>query len=40
MIRRLLQDRSGSSAAEFAMVLPLLLVLLFGLIDTGRFLLT
>jgi len=40
MIRRLLQDRSGSSAAEFAMVLPLLLVLLFGIIDTGRFLWT
>lgn len=40
MIRRFLEDRSGSSAAEFAMVLPLLLILLFGVIDTGRFLWT
>ena len=37
MIRRLLNDRSAASAAEFALVLPLLLVLLFGIIDAGRF---
>ena len=29
--------RSGSSAAEFALVLPLFLIFLFGIIDTGRF---
>jgi len=34
---RLLRDRSGASAAEFALVLPLLLILLFGIIDGGRF---
>lgn len=31
-------DRSGSSAAEFALVLPLLILFLFGIIDGGRFL--
>jgi len=36
-IRRLLRDRSGASAAEFGMVLPLLIVLLLGIIDAGRF---
>lgn len=40
MIRRLLRDRSASSAAEFALVLPLLLILLFAVIDGGRFLWT
>lgn len=40
MIRRLIQDRSASSAAEFALVLPLLLIFLFGIIDAGRWLWT
>lgn len=37
MSRRLWEERSGSSAAEFALVLPLLLLLLFGIIDVGRY---
>jgi Flp pilus assembly protein TadG len=36
MIRKLIRDRSASSAAEFAIVLPLLLIFLFGIIDAGR----
>jgi Flp pilus assembly protein TadG len=34
--RNLLRDRAGASAAEFALVLPLFLILLFGIIDAGR----
>jgi Flp pilus assembly protein TadG len=33
-------DRSGSTAAEFAMVLPVLLMFLIGIIDVGRLLWT
>ena len=36
-LRRLLVDRSGASAAEFGLVLPLLILLLFGIIDGGRY---
>ena len=32
-----LRDQQGASAAEFALVLPLLILFLLGLIDTGRF---
>ena len=32
----LLRDRTAATAAEFALVLPLLLIFLFGLIDVGR----
>lgn len=38
MTRRLLIDRTGAGAAEFALVLPLLLVFLLGILDGGRYL--
>jgi len=37
-LRALLGDRRGAGAAEFALVVPFLLLLLFGIIDGGRFL--
>jgi hypothetical protein len=36
-LARLRHDRAAAGAAEFALVLPLLMVLLFGIIDAGRF---
>ena len=38
LLTRLVRDRTAASAAEFALVLPLLMILLFGIIDAGRFL--
>jgi Flp pilus assembly protein TadG len=35
---QLVRTTSGASAAEFALVLPLMLIFLFGIIDVGRFL--
>lgn len=36
MLIRLLRDRTAASAAEFGLVLPLLLFFMFGIIDGGR----
>ena len=36
-LRQLLSDHGGATAAEFALVLPLLLLFLFAIIDVGRF---
>ena len=39
-VRQIIRDEGASSAAEFALVLPLLILLLFGIIDVGRWLWT
>ena len=40
MRRYLVPDQQGASAAEFALVLPLLILLLLGIIDVGRYMWT
>jgi hypothetical protein len=37
MLARFCHDQRAASAAEFALVLPAALILLFGIIDTGRY---
>jgi hypothetical protein len=37
LLRRLVADRRGATAIEFALVAPLLLALLFGSLETGRY---
>lgn len=39
LLSRLLRDRSGLSAIEFAMMMPIFLVLLTGMVDFGRLIL-
>jgi Flp pilus assembly protein TadG len=39
-VRKITRDQSGSTAAEFGLVLPLLLLLLFGIVDVGRWIWT
>jgi len=39
-LARLIRDRRGASAAEFALILPLLLIFLLGILDVGRLLWT
>ncbi|MEL1251015.1 TadE/TadG family type IV pilus assembly protein [Aurantiacibacter gilvus] len=36
-VRRFIQDRKGASGAEFALLLPIVLLFLFGIIDAGRY---
>ena len=36
-LRFLIGDQRGASAAEFALVVPVLLIVLFGTIDVGRY---
>jgi Flp pilus assembly protein TadG len=40
IMRTIASDQSGSTAAEFGLVLPLLLLMLFGIIDVGRWIWT
>ena len=40
MMPRVLVDRRGASAAEFGLVLPLLVAVLLGIIDVGRYMWT
>ena len=37
IVRRLLRDRSGTTGAEFALIIPVLLLTIFTVIDGGRF---
>lgn len=37
MIRRLLRDQDGGPAAEFALALPMMIVLMFGGLEAGHF---
>jgi TadE-like protein len=37
LLHKLLKDDAGGPAAEFALVLPLALIFLFGIIDVGRY---
>ena len=39
-VRKITIEQSGSTLPEFALVLPLLMILLFGIIDAGRWMWT